>query len=152
MLKDFQRFGEHCTCHLKGFSIACSTNLVPPATPSKKKTSSIHVLAEILLSPHFPIHIVTRTSFVTSFPHSHGHQNFFCHLISPFTWSPKLLLSPLLTTCPLGTYLLIFPKHMLIVLGRSRVQISARRSAILTDVFRGFSQSLQENTGRVPFN
>jgi hypothetical protein len=30
------------------------------------------------------------------------------------------------------------------------IQISARRLAILAEVFRGFSQSLQENTGILP--
>jgi hypothetical protein len=36
------------------------------------------------------------------------------------------------------------------VLGRSRVQISARRLAILTKVFHDFPQSLQANAGTVP--
>jgi hypothetical protein len=35
---------------------------------------------------------------------------------------------------------------------RSWVQISAWRSAILTDAFRGFSPSLQANAGIVPYS
>jgi hypothetical protein len=37
-----------------------------------------------------------------------------------------------------------------LVSGRSRVQISAQRLAILIEVLRGFSQSIQENALIVP--
>jgi hypothetical protein len=37
-----------------------------------------------------------------------------------------------------------------VVFGRARVQILARRTAILTEGFRGFPQPLQANVGIVP--
>jgi hypothetical protein len=40
--------------------------------------------------------------------------------------------------------------HSCFVFGKPRVQISAQRSAILTEVFRGFPQSFQANAGIVP--
>jgi hypothetical protein len=41
-------------------------------------------------------------------------------------------------------------KWFALLLGRFRVQISARRSAILAEAFRDFPQSLQVNAGIVP--
>jgi hypothetical protein len=41
-------------------------------------------------------------------------------------------------------------KHTCFVFGRSRVQVSARRTAILATGFRGFLQSLEGNARIVP--
>jgi hypothetical protein len=40
---------------------------------------------------------------------------------------------------------------LLVRIQRSRVEISARRSAVLTEIFLCFSQSFQENVGIVPY-
>jgi hypothetical protein len=42
--------------------------------------------------------------------------------------------------------------HSCFLFNRSSVQISAQRPAILTEVFHGFSQSLQANSGIVPWS
>jgi hypothetical protein len=67
-----------------------------------------------------------------------------------------IVLRSLSVTHALQTYLYRIPlssdQYFCLVFGMSRVKISARKPAILTDGFRGFPQPFQANGGRVPKN